>query len=215
MKLKFTLLLIIAVAFASSFRAQAQNIAFTDNGTSTNVSGYSSDYDVAILDTLLSTYPGNKQVTWSIVKVSGPSQWSFTNCDPASCYSAQSPYNYLSNSNTITPWTIIPNANGVFTFHVILHNTAGSGTYRLSAWVDGDSVNTAVNRLFNINVTQATGFTKIASPEIKLYPIPANDILNVDLNNFNAGPYLQALITYFLIEYATLFAHTPFGDLSR
>ncbi len=191
MKLKSTLLLAILVTFASSFRANAQSISFTDAGTSTNVSGYNSDYDVAILDTLMSTYSGTKQVTWSIVKVSGPSQWSFTNCDPASCYSAQSPYNYLSNSTTNTPWAITPNASGVFTFHVVLHSIAGNGTYKLTAWVDGDSVNTAVSRMLNITVTQAIGINKVATPEVKLYPIPANDVLNVDLNNFNNAKRIE------------------------
>lgn len=191
MKLKFTLLVAIVIAFASSFKANAQSISFTDAGSSTNVSGYNSEYDIAILDTLMSTYSGNKQVTWSIVKVSGPSQWSFTNCDPASCYSAQSPYNYLSNSTTNTPWVLAPSTSGVFTFHVILHSIAGSGTYKLTAWVDGDSLNTAVSRNLNITVTQAMGVSKLATPEIKLYPIPANDVLNVDLNNFNTAKRVE------------------------
>ncbi|MCX8480213.1 MAG: T9SS type A sorting domain-containing protein [Chitinophagales bacterium] len=185
MKLKITLVLALVLASAFSLRANAQSISFTDNGSATYVSGYNSDYDVAILDTLKSTYSANKQVTWSVVKLSGPSQWSFTNCDPASCYSAQSPYNYLSNSNTNTPWAIAPNASGTFTFHVVLRNIAGNGVYKLTAWVDGDSVNTAVSRMLNITVTQAVGISKISAPEVKLYPIPANDILNVDLNNFN------------------------------
>jgi hypothetical protein len=191
MKLKLTLVLAFVLASAFSFRANAQSIYFTDNGSATNVSGYNSDYDVAILDTLFSSYPGNKQVTWSVVKLSGPSQWSFTNCDAASCYSAQSPYNYLSNYNTPTPWTIAPNTSGVFTFHVVLRNIAGNGVYKLTAWVDGDSMNTAVSRMLNINVTQAVGFSKISAPEVKLYPIPANDILNVDLNNFNAAKRVE------------------------
>jgi hypothetical protein len=74
---------------------------------------------------------------------------------------------------------------------VVLRNIAGNGVYKLTAWVDGDSMNTAVSRMLNINVTQAVGFSKISAPEVKLYPIPANDILNVDLNNFNAAKRVE------------------------
>jgi hypothetical protein len=81
--------------------------------------------------------------------------------------------------------------NGTFTFHVILHSIAGVGTYKLTAWVDGDSLNTAVSRMLNINVTQAAGVSKIATPEIKLYPIPAADVLNVDLNNFSTAKRIE------------------------
>lgn len=188
---RITLLFVFVVSLALHSRSQAQTIHFTDAGTATNVSGYNSEYDIAILDTLMSMYPSNKQVTWSIVKMSGPAQWSFTNCDPASCYSAQSPYNYLSNMGTTTPWTIAPSSIGVFTFHVVLHNIAGNGTYKLSAWVDGDSVNTVVTRMLNINVTQAAGISKIATPEVKLYPIPAVDQLNINLNNLDNAKRIE------------------------
>jgi len=191
MKLRFTLFFVAVLSLFSITNVKAQSIHFTDASNATNVSGYNSEYDVAILDTLMNMYPATKQVTWSIVKVSGPAQWSFTNCDPASCYSAQSPYNYLSNNNTTTPWALASGASGVFTFHVVLHSIAGNGTYKLTAWVDGDSVNTAVSRMLNISVTQATGISKVSNPEVKIYPIPANDVVNIDLSNLNSAKRLE------------------------
>ena len=192
MKLKFTLFIGIAVALiVSSFRSNAQSVTFSDFGTNSYATGYTSDFDVSILDTLQSSFSSTKQVTWSVVKLSGPSQWSFTMCDPASCYSAPAPYNYFCNATSTTPWAMMANSNGTFTFHAIIHNTVGSGSYKLTAWVDGDSVNTAVSRVLNINVTVANGISKVNAAEIKLYPIPANDILNVDLNNYLAAKRIE------------------------
>jgi len=193
-KLSFLAVLLILV---TRIKAGAQTLSFADAGIVSYGTGVSTDFEVDVTDTLVNGFPSTKNVIWSIVKISGPTEWTFTNCDAASCYSAVSPYNYLTNANSTTPLNMNPAGTSINLFHVIIHGKDGAGSYMLNCFVAGDSANTVKSRLININVAYVNGISKaIPSLEVKLFPIPTADILNVELG---ANSSVKRLEIYNLI----------------
>ncbi len=171
----------------TQLKAGAQTLSFIDAGSASFANGLSTDFSIDLNDSVVNGYATSKNVIWSVQKVSGPTEWSFTNCDNASCYNAKSPYVYLTNAGSTTPLIMNPGDTNIGMFHVYIHSKDGSGVYAFHYWVAGDSANTVVTRMVNVNVAFVNGIAKatITPVEIKIFPIPAVDAVTVDLNANN------------------------------
>ncbi|MFI5136027.1 MAG: T9SS type A sorting domain-containing protein [Chitinophagales bacterium] len=113
-----------------------------------------------------------------------PDQWTTTVCDDNLCYSPST------SSMTVT---IAGNAQGLLKLNVFPANEAGSGQNHFAANDVNDSANANALESVNVTASNQTGISTVSDAVISIYPIPAKDMLYV---NLDGGRHITSMEIY-------------------
>ncbi len=98
--------------------------------------------------------------------------WTSTVCDENNCYS---------NSTSSMDFSLNGGEDGLLKLTVTPNDIAGAGVYQILVYDISDSANTNAVMTVNVAAEFATGVSDPINGDISIYPIPAKDVLNVNI----------------------------------
>jgi len=115
---------------------------------------------------------GTRTIRWVRISDETSSTWTSTVCDENNCYS---------NSTYTKEFILDGGEDGLLKLTVTPNNMPGEGFYQILVYDINDSAN--ANAVMDINVVAeaATGISDPIDGDVSIYPIPAKDVLNVNL----------------------------------
>lgn len=164
------------IAFAGFFQLNAQQLLVTPSD-SVAVTGSPADgfdaVDAHIY--LVNNGKGSITVTWQLQAYTAPTAWELFLCDNANCY------DLLQGSPVHESLTVLEGDTLDMKFQYVSHCVTGTGMADVVAYVTGDSVGTAVTLNYKAELTPTcvNSISTIQNNQIKLFPNPVNDIVNL------------------------------------
>ncbi|MBS1657129.1 MAG: T9SS type A sorting domain-containing protein [Chitinophagales bacterium] len=113
-----------------------------------------------------------------------PSGWDFAICDPNNCY------NSILASQT---FNLSAGHSGLMKMDVSPYGNVGYGSYHINIFNVNDSANAHVTMTVNVTAESNTGISNVNKEVISVYPNPAKDVLNV---NLDAAKKISAIEIY-------------------
>lgn len=162
-------LLLIIPVFLLAYSAKSQ-IALQGNDT-VYTNGPASEFEIVAYANIVNNAAGSANLRWVKLQTNMATGWSSTVCDINACYP---------DNTDSADFTLGARATGNIDGHFYPNNVVGNGTLRVRVYEVGNPSNQViVTFIGSTNAASVAGLTK---PSLKLYPVPAVDFINVELN---------------------------------
>ena len=176
-KLLYTFLL--AAFSMGSLMAQSSGLTVTP-GLTITVSGTTSESDVVGEATVVNNTGQSISLVWERQTNSLSNGWESLVCDNATCWGPGK------NTNTLT---LAADSSSIMNVHCKPYGNPGSGTVVLHVYSQADPT-TAVDITYTTQVN-ATGVQANAISQMRFYPIPASNSLNITFGNNSQARYVE------------------------
>jgi len=119
---------------------------------------------------------GSLRFKWKKISNTFNSGWDYSICDLGRCYPD------VPDSSTMDPTS--PGGDAYFICHMSFNNIVGSGELKLFVYEAGDEASgDTVTFRYTTNTTSGVEETQISQSGISVYPNPANEVINVNIQN--------------------------------
>lgn len=162
-------LLLFIPVFLIGFAAKSQ-IALQGNDT-IFTNGPASEFEIVAYSNIVNNSANSANLRWVKLQTAMPTGWLSTVCDINSCYP---------DNTDSADFTLGARATGNIDGHFYPNNVIGNGTLRVRVYEVGNPSNQVIVTF--IGSTNAASIAALAKPSLKLYPVPAVDYINVELN---------------------------------
>ena len=161
---KYTLL--VAILLTAGW-AQAQVVLQGNDTVFTN--GPATEFEIVAYANVINNGENPVNLRWVKLNNNIATGWSSTICDVNACYPS---------TTDSADFTLAARATGNVDGHFYPNNVVGNGTLRVRVYEVGNPT----NQLFItfIGSTNAASVASLTKPQVKLYPVPAQDYLTIE-----------------------------------
>ena len=151
--------------------------------------------DVGVFN-ILQSHPTNDTLyfKWKKHLVNIPNTWEASICDVGHCYTT------IEDSSTCDP--VFPSDVGIMSLHLNPHFEAGTGIVQVLFW-EANTPNNIDTLTWIITANGSLGISNTNTENFKLFPNPANEIINIETNFSN-----QCLLQIFNNEGKIIYTQT-------
>lgn len=162
------LFLLLPVLFLGNW-AQGQ-ITLQGNDT-IYTNGPASEFEIVAYSNVVNNAASTANLRWVKLQTSMPTGWTSTVCDINACYP---------DNTDSADFSLGARATGNIDGHFYPGNVVGNGVLRVRVYEVGNPSNQVV--ITFIGSTNAASVGSLGKPSLKLYPVPAVEFVNVELN---------------------------------